>query len=264
MRKKTVRDSCHATAVDILEVWAKAHIPTRLKKHIVDKRCLCHKIDLKSRRNVENEKKKTEQIDEKAVLISSSSSSDAEQETEEEDDEPSTSAQCSNTSKVRPTLVKKTRVNLFERKISRSFDVAKISNRGAAVVLTPMLQHLGSLLTSGHDGWGLGKKRGWWGRGSVVGFIGRAEGLGVGRRGWWNEGDDGLEVWGLGTKQKGVKLLFFRHKLNEFTGKNSKKCHTVRGLFLFEALRLAHPELRPTVDGTTESGVQFYNYNRVQ
>jgi hypothetical protein len=32
-----VRDACRATAADVLAVWVKAHIPTRLKKHVVDK-----------------------------------------------------------------------------------------------------------------------------------------------------------------------------------------------------------------------------------
>jgi len=35
--KKTVRDACHETAKDILEVWSKGNIPTGLKKHVVDK-----------------------------------------------------------------------------------------------------------------------------------------------------------------------------------------------------------------------------------
>ena len=36
-QKKTVRDACHETAKDVLEVWSKAKIATRLKKHVVDK-----------------------------------------------------------------------------------------------------------------------------------------------------------------------------------------------------------------------------------
>jgi len=35
--KKTVRDACHETAKYVLEVWSKANIATRLKKHVVDK-----------------------------------------------------------------------------------------------------------------------------------------------------------------------------------------------------------------------------------
>jgi len=31
-QKKTVRDACHETAKDVLEVWSKANIATRLKK----------------------------------------------------------------------------------------------------------------------------------------------------------------------------------------------------------------------------------------
>lgn len=32
-----IRDSAHCTAADVLIVWEKANIPTRLKKHVVDK-----------------------------------------------------------------------------------------------------------------------------------------------------------------------------------------------------------------------------------
>ena len=33
----TVCDTSHTTANDVLDVWAKPHIPTRLKKHVVEK-----------------------------------------------------------------------------------------------------------------------------------------------------------------------------------------------------------------------------------
>ena len=35
--KQIVHDAAHATANDVLDVWNKARIPTRLKKHVVDK-----------------------------------------------------------------------------------------------------------------------------------------------------------------------------------------------------------------------------------
>lgn len=36
-KKQTVRESAHSTADDVLDIWSKARIPTRLKKHVVAK-----------------------------------------------------------------------------------------------------------------------------------------------------------------------------------------------------------------------------------
>lgn len=39
MKKKPVglRESAHSTADDVLDIWSRARIPTRLKKHVVAK-----------------------------------------------------------------------------------------------------------------------------------------------------------------------------------------------------------------------------------
>lgn len=36
-QKQTVRESAHSTSKDVLDIWNKARIPTRLKKHVVEK-----------------------------------------------------------------------------------------------------------------------------------------------------------------------------------------------------------------------------------
>lgn len=36
-QKQTVRESAHFTSIDVLDIWNKARIPTRLKKHVVEK-----------------------------------------------------------------------------------------------------------------------------------------------------------------------------------------------------------------------------------
>lgn len=234
IENKTVRDACHATAVDVLEMWAKAHIPTRLKKHVVDKVESMFREWEKLRKNKENKAKRSEGLQQKEnewkegledlfdiahadtmelmtieedkeflqaqrkkgrpgklgsldtallkkealaqkrqedkerrrkreeadrmaraeqVVLMSSSSEAEQQETEDEGNEglqlheleshnePSSSALCP--TPTGPTPAKKGRVNLFDTKLSMSLDAAKVSDRGAAVVLTPVLQCLG-------------------------------------------------------------------------------------------------------------------------
>ena len=60
--KQTVREASHSTTNDVLEVWAKARIPTRLKKHVVEKvECLFHEYD-KLKKNKENKTKLSESL----------------------------------------------------------------------------------------------------------------------------------------------------------------------------------------------------------
>ena len=60
--KQTVREASHSTTNDVLEVWAKARIPTRLKKHVVEKvECLFHEYD-KLKKNKENKAKRSESL----------------------------------------------------------------------------------------------------------------------------------------------------------------------------------------------------------
>ena len=59
LEKQTVRDSCHSTTNDILELWAKARIPVRLKKHVVDKVEGAFREWEKLKKNKENKKKRS-------------------------------------------------------------------------------------------------------------------------------------------------------------------------------------------------------------
>ena len=57
--QKTVRDASHCTAEDVLEVWVKASIPTRLKKHVVTKVEDMFREWEKLRKNKENKAKRS-------------------------------------------------------------------------------------------------------------------------------------------------------------------------------------------------------------
>ena len=60
IQKQTVRDACHSAASDVLEVWEKAHIPTRLRKHVIDKIEGLFKEYDKLKKNKENKAKRSE------------------------------------------------------------------------------------------------------------------------------------------------------------------------------------------------------------
>jgi hypothetical protein len=216
----TIRDAAHATSDDVLEVWAKAHIPTRLKKHVVDKVENIFKEWTKLKKNKENKAKRSEGLREKenewkeglkelfdiahanaleiitipedkeflvaqrekgrrgkmgavdtalvkkqaevqkrqndlerrkareeadkisrqeqVVLTSSSSEAEGTADDTDDDDE-ALGAVGGMPSHKR----KRGRQNLIDDKLSTSLDVAKVSDRGAAVVITPVLQRLG-------------------------------------------------------------------------------------------------------------------------
>lgn len=60
-----IRDSAHCTAADVLIVWEKANIPTRLKKHVVDKIEGLFKEWQKLKKNKENKSKRSEGLQQK-------------------------------------------------------------------------------------------------------------------------------------------------------------------------------------------------------
>jgi len=221
--QKTVRDASHCTAEDVLKVWAKATIPTRLKKHVVNKVEDLFREWEKLRKNKENKAKRSESLQQKeknwkegledlfdiahadalelmtiqedkdfliaqrekgrrgqmgAVdtalhkrqieslkrkeaferrkareeadkisreeqVILTSSSSEAEEEMPANVDDHALGAVGDAPSTSQPTPRKRGRLNLFDDKLAASLDVAKLSDRGAAVVITPVLQNLG-------------------------------------------------------------------------------------------------------------------------
>ena len=221
--KQTVREASHSTTTDVLEVWAKARIPTRLKKHVVDKiEYLFREYD-KLKKNKENKAKRSESLQKKEenwkddleglfdiahanamnmisiqedrefllaqrevgrrgkmgsvdkvltkrerdaykkeedfkrrrekeeqnrlareekVILQTSSESEQESDTGDEafgavGGQPS--AASSSTSK----RSKRGTTNILDDKLAVCLDMAKVSDRNAALVLTPALQHLG-------------------------------------------------------------------------------------------------------------------------
>ena len=218
---KTVREAAHSTANDVLAVWAKAHIPTRLKKHVVNKiQCLFKEYD-NLKRNKENKAKRSETLKkkeeewkvgldvlfdiahanamemiciqedrefllaqrepgrrgkmgsvdkvleikrassqkrkeyhdiriekerqekttrEKIVTLESSSDSDTDSKKGQEIKDPETEDIKPSTSAKRQ---KRGRVYILDDKMSACLDVAKVSDRSAALLLVPTLQHLG-------------------------------------------------------------------------------------------------------------------------
>ena len=62
MTKQTVHDAAHLTNNDTLDVWVKAHIPTRLKKHVVQKVEDLFKEYDKLIKNKENKAKRSETL----------------------------------------------------------------------------------------------------------------------------------------------------------------------------------------------------------
>ena len=218
---KTVREAAHSTANDVLAVWAKAHIPTRLKKHVVNKiQCLFKEYD-NLKRNKENKAKRSETLKkkeeewkvgldvlfdiahanamemiriqedrefllaqrepgrrgkmgsvdkvleikrassqkrkeyhdiriekerqerttrEKKVTLESSSDSDTDSKKGQEIKDPETEDIKPSTSAKRQ---KRGRVYILDDKMSACLDVAKVSDRSAALLLVPTLQHLG-------------------------------------------------------------------------------------------------------------------------
>jgi len=62
VHKQAVREACHSAASDVLEVREKAHIPTRLRKHVIDKiKGLCKDYD-KLKKYRENKAKRSETL----------------------------------------------------------------------------------------------------------------------------------------------------------------------------------------------------------
>lgn len=218
MIRRLFRNAAHSTADDVLEVWAKAHIPTRLRKHVVDKVENLFKEWAKLKKNKENKAKRSEGLKQKEndwkeglddlfdiahasalemiaipedkeflvaqrekgrrgkmgsidmALAKKQAEMQKRQEaferrkTKEEADKrsreeriilTSSSSEAEDTIDDRdhdevvrgvplPTRKRKRRqLNLMDDKLTVSLDVAKLSDRRAAVVITPVLQRLG-------------------------------------------------------------------------------------------------------------------------
>ena len=62
INKQTVREASHSTAKDVLQVWEQARIPTRLKKHAVEKIEGLFKDYDKLMKNKENKAKRSEAL----------------------------------------------------------------------------------------------------------------------------------------------------------------------------------------------------------
>lgn len=64
-QKQTVRESAHPTAKDVLDIWSKARIPTRLKKHVVEKVENMFKEWQNLKKNKENKAKRSDSLKER-------------------------------------------------------------------------------------------------------------------------------------------------------------------------------------------------------
>lgn len=60
--KQTVRDALAFTAVDIMHVWEKAHIPTSLKERVIKKLNAIYNEWIKLKKNKENKKKQSQSL----------------------------------------------------------------------------------------------------------------------------------------------------------------------------------------------------------
>ncbi|GBP33328.1 hypothetical protein EVAR_30917_1 [Eumeta japonica] len=60
--KKSVRDSANSTSCDVLALWTKAGIPTRIKKHVIAKIENYYKQWANLKKNKENKKKRSETL----------------------------------------------------------------------------------------------------------------------------------------------------------------------------------------------------------
>ncbi|GLV42908.1 hypothetical protein CBL_08545 [Carabus blaptoides fortunei] len=178
LEKQTVRDSCHSTTNDILELWEKARIPVRLMKHVVDKVEEAFREWEKLKKNKENKKKRLarreaesqrrqedrirrkgreeeERVRREQRLDFACSSSDH----ESEDNTPSDkNAEVQNQMQAIPAYdsnsfdepcssgikrARRGRKNIIDEKIAACLDMAKVSDRGAVLLLTPTLQKMG-------------------------------------------------------------------------------------------------------------------------
>ena len=68
VENKTIRNACHATAEDVLEVWQKTHIPTRLRKHVIAKLENTYKEWEKLKKNKKNGAKRSDGLKKKENL----------------------------------------------------------------------------------------------------------------------------------------------------------------------------------------------------
>lgn len=88
-------------------------------------------------------REEADKMSRKEQVVLTSSSSEAEEDTSASADDETLGAVGGTPSTSQPTARKRGRLNLFDDKLAASLDVAKLSDRGAAVVITPVLQNLG-------------------------------------------------------------------------------------------------------------------------
>ena len=60
--KQTVKEALTSTAKDMLQVWEAAQIPTKLRKHVIEKLNSNYNEWLKLKKNKENKKKQTQNL----------------------------------------------------------------------------------------------------------------------------------------------------------------------------------------------------------
>ena len=60
--KQTVREALTSTAKDVMQVWEQARIPTKLKKHVIEKLNSIYNEWLKLKKNKENKKKQSQNL----------------------------------------------------------------------------------------------------------------------------------------------------------------------------------------------------------
>ena len=60
--KQTVREALTSTAKDVMQVWEQARIPTKLKKHVIEKLNSIYNELLKLKKNKENKKKQSQNV----------------------------------------------------------------------------------------------------------------------------------------------------------------------------------------------------------
>ena len=172
IKELTIKEAVRATATDVIDVWRSNEVPTRILKHVVKKVKVLFEEWTKLRKNKENKAKQTKTLEEKeqrwkkglkdlfdiasadgkkdktnvlkrkqrtlqeeTINLSSETEINTEQETETSSVE-DYEAMTTKSDKGRQK-------NIVDAKLSICLDMAKLSNRGAALVLTPAIQSLG-------------------------------------------------------------------------------------------------------------------------
>lgn len=175
-----IKDAIHATAEDVIDVWKAVGVPMRIKKHVVKKVKALFEEWVKLKKNKENKAKRTRTIEEKEQkwmkdldqLFDIKSANRKEEESKEADVKTTLKRKYKSARHVseKATVVSSEadmdsdeeeaqlgddipgcssgppsgrRKPVVDSKLSAFLDIAKVSHRGAALVLTPALQSLG-------------------------------------------------------------------------------------------------------------------------